>query len=182
MGILSQRKVFVGVDLSVEARAALAASLSEVAIPGKPSPPQNWHITLRYIGSMDEVSVERLVAGLDEAELGEPFVMRAAGLGAFPKAARATVLFVGIDAGSERLTALSGSVQDVVDGIGLGSEERPFVGHVTLARIRPPVDVRDLIASVDLPSIPIPVDEVTVFESVQVDRGTEYRPIERFPL
>lgn len=175
-------KVFVGVDLSVEARAALVASFSGVEIPGKPAPPQNWHITLRYIGAMDDLSIDRLLAGLDETDLGGPFTLRAAGLGAFPKPARATVLWVGLSHGAEQLTALSESVQDVVEGIGLGREDRPFLGHVTLARIRPPVDVCGLIASVDLPSIPIPVDEVTVFESVQVDRGTEYHPIDRFPL
>ncbi|MDH3248451.1 MAG: RNA 2',3'-cyclic phosphodiesterase [Acidimicrobiia bacterium] len=175
-------KVFVGVDLSAEARAAIAASLSDVDMPGKPAPPKNWHITLRYIGAMDDVSVDRLLAGLDEAELGDPFALRVSGLGAFPKPARAAVLYVGLDAGSERLAALAETVQDVVDGIGLGREDRPFVGHVTLARIRPPVDVRRLIADGDLPPVPIPVDEVTVFESVQVADGTEYRPIERFLL
>lgn len=175
-------KVFVGVDLSTEARAALAASLSDIAIPGKPAPPQNWHITLRYIGAMDDVSVDRLVAGLDEAKLGGPFTVKTTGLGAFPNPIRATVLWVGLGHGSTRLDQLSDTVQDVVDGIGLGREDRPFVGHVTLARIRPPVDVRRLIADVELPSVVIPVDEVTVFESVQAAGGAEYHPIERFPL
>lgn len=175
-------RVFVGVDLSSDARAALAACLSAVEVPGKPSPPQNWHITLRYIGSMDEVSLDRLVAGLDEADLGDRFALRASGLGAFPKPARATVLYVGLDAGSAQLASLAETVHDVVDGIGLGREDRPFVGHVTLSRIRPPVDVSGLIAKVELPSIPIAVDEVTVFESVQRDGGTEYRSIERIAL
>jgi len=175
-------KVFVGVDLSAEARAALAASLSGVEIPGKPSPPQNWHITLRYIGAMDDVSLDRLLAGLDEAELGGPFTLRAAGLGAFPKPSKATVLWVGLGHGSDRLESLAESVQEVVDRIGHGREDRPFIGHVTLARIRPPVDVRRLMSSVDVPAVTIPVGEVTVFESIQVTGGTEYHPIDRFPL
>ena len=175
-------KVFVGVDLSAEARSALATCLAAVEVPGKPSPPQNWHITLRYIGAMDEVSLDRLLAGLDEADLGTRFTIRASGLGAFPKPARATVLWVGFGDGSDRLEMLAETVEGVVDGAGLGREDRPFVGHLTLARIRPPVDVRRLITDVELPSIRIPVDEVTVFESVQVPGGTEYHPIERFAL
>ncbi len=175
-------KVFVGVDLPAEPRAALAESLSSVAIPGKPAPPQNWHITLRYIGAMDHVSVDRLLAGLDEAEFGGPFTVRVSGLGAFPKPARATVLWVGLGHGSEQLARLSAAVEDVVEGVGFGREERPFVGHITLARIRPPVDVRDLIARADIPSVPIAVDEVTVFETIQRAGGSEYRPIERIAL
>lgn len=175
-------RVFVGVDLSSEARAALATCLSGVEVPGKPSPPSNWHITLRYIGAMDDVSVDRLLAGLDEAELGESFTVRTTALGAFPKPARATVLWVGLGQGSERLADLAETVDEVVDGIGSGREDRPFVGHITLARIRPPVDVQRLVANTDVPSIPIPVGEVTVFESVRVVGGVEYVPIERFPL
>ena len=175
-------KVFVGVDLPLESRLGLTSSLSDVDVPGKTSPPQNWHITLRYVGAMDDVSLDRLLAGLDEADLGEPFTLRVSGLGAFPKPARATVLYVGLHAGSDRLDELAEAVQEVVERIGHGREDRPFVGHITLARIRPPVDVRPLIAGVDLPSVPIPVDEVTVFESVQVDGGTVYRPLERFRL
>ncbi len=175
-------KVFVGVDLPAEPRAALAESLSGIAIPGKPAPPPNWHITLRYIGAMDDVSVDRLLAGLDEAELGGPFTVRASGLGAFPKPARATVLWVGVGHGTEQLTRLSDTVEDVVESVGLGREERPFVGHITLARIRPPVDVRRLIARSDIPPVPIAVDEVTVFETIQRPGSSEYRPIERIAL
>jgi 2'-5' RNA ligase len=174
--------VFVGVDLDAEARAVLAASLSDVDIPGKVAPPQNWHITLRYIGAMDDVSLDRLLAGLDEADMGGAFTLRAAGLGAFPKPARATVLWVGLAHGSDRLELLAEAVEDVVDGVGLGREDRPFVGHITLARIRPPVDVRRLVSEVEVPPVTIPVDEVTVFESVQIPGGTVYHPIDRFPL
>ncbi len=175
-------KVFVGVDLSDEARAALAASLSDIEIPGKPAPPQNWHITLRYIGAIDDVSLDRLLAGLDEADLGGAFTVRAGGLGAFPRPERATVLWVGLAHGSDRLESLSAIVEDVVDGVGLGREDRPFVGHITLARVRPPVDVRRLLSSVEVPPVTIPVDEVTVFESVTRPGSPEYRPIDRFPL
>lgn len=171
-------KVFVGVELSAEARAALATVLAGSDIPGKPSPPENWHITLRYLGTVDEVMLDRLIGGLDDAELPESFVVRTAGLGAFPRADRATVLWVGLR--SDHLDVLAEVVDDVVDAIGYGREERPFVGHVTLARIRPPVDVRRLVSSVELPAIAIPVERLTVFESRSGQ--PRYVPIERIDL
>ena len=174
-------KVFVAVDLPDEPRAALAATLADLELPGKVAPPENWHITLRYIGAMDDVAIDRLVAGLDEVEMGGPFTLRTAGLGAFPRPERATVLWVGVSHGTDRLEALSDLVQDVVEDIGFDREDRPFVGHLTLARIRPPDDVRRLM-DVELPSISIPVRSITVFESVQGAGGPEYAPIERIEL
>jgi 2'-5' RNA ligase len=175
-------KVFVAVDLPDEPRAALAATLADLDLPGKVAPPENWHITLRYIGAMDDVAIDRLLAGLHETELGGPFTLRTAGLGAFPRPERATVLWVGVLHGSDRLEALSDLVQDVVEDVGLDREDRPFVGHLTLARIRPPEDVRRLTADVELPSISVPVESITVFESIQRASGPEYAPIERFEL
>jgi 2'-5' RNA ligase len=173
-------RVFVGIELSADARAALSTVLADVDIPGKPTPPANWHITLRYLGSVDEVTLDRLIGGLDEAHLTASFVVRTTGLGAFPGPDRATVLWVGL--GSGLLDDLADAVEEVVDGIGRGREERPFVGHVTLARIRPPVDVGRLIESIDLPPIAIPVERVTVFESKQGSGHPRYVPIERIDL
>jgi 2'-5' RNA ligase len=175
-------KVFVAVDLPDEPRAALAASLADLELPGKVAPPKNWHITLRYIGAMDDVAVDRLLAGLDEAKLGGPFTLRTAELGAFPRPERATVLWVGVGHGSDRLEALSGVVEEVVNDVGFDREDRPFVGHMTLARVRPPEDVRRLTADVELPSISIPVRSITVFESIQRSGGPEYAPIESIRL
>lgn len=173
-------KVFVGIELSDDARAALATVLADADIPGKPSPPENWHVTLRYLGAVDEVTVDRLIGGLDEADLPGAFVVRTTGLGAFPAPDRATVLWVGL--GSSSLADLADAVDEVVDGIGHGLEERPFVGHVTLARIRPPVDVSGLIGSVDVPPIAVPVKQVTVFESRQGSGRPQYVPIDRIDL
>lgn len=172
--------IFVALDLSDDARAALAAVLQNVEIPGRPSPPENWHVTLRYLGSVDEVSVDRLVGALDDADLVKPFVLRTVGLGAFPKAARATVLWVAATA--PPLNELAEAVDDVAERVGFGREDRPFVGHVTLARIRPPGNVLSLIESVEIPRIQIPVDRVTVFESEQGGGHPHYRPIERIEL
>ncbi len=173
-------RVFVGIEPGDDARAALASVLADVHIPGKPSPPENWHVTLRYLGAVDEVMLDRLIAGLDEAALPDPFIARTTGLGAFPRAERATVLWVGLR--SSRLPDLAEAVEEVVEGIGEGREERPFVGHVTLARIRPPVDVSTLIDVTEIPSIAIPVDRVTVFESILTSGRPRYRPIEHIDL
>jgi 2'-5' RNA ligase len=43
-------RLFIGVALSDEARRAIALSLPKI-LPGKPVSPENWHFTLRFLGS-----------------------------------------------------------------------------------------------------------------------------------
>jgi 2'-5' RNA ligase len=178
-------RVFVAVDLSDEARAVLAAHLEHHAaeLPGSVIPPENWHLTLRFLGKVDAVGLDTVTAALDQADLGGSFRLSFAGLGAFPRPNRATVLWVGIDAGAEEITALAERVEAALDDAGFMPEERPFHPHLTLARIRPHRDVRRLIASVPTVPLRLDVEEVVLFEShLGGNRKAVYEPRERFPL
>jgi 2'-5' RNA ligase len=168
-----------------DARAALAALLDEAAprgLPGRPVPPANWHLTLRFLGDVAEVRCERLLAALDAADLGEPFTVRWGGLGAFPRAARATVLWVGADRGSGEMVEVAGAVETAARDAGFPAEERPFRTHLTLSRIRPHQDVTPLVEGVEPFGVSMPVDRVVVYRS-HLGRGpARYEEFEEFPL
>ena len=180
------RRVFIAVDIDDELKHGLAAHLATALdgnrLPGSATPPGNWHITLRFLGKLDQLGYEVLLAKLGEAELGAPFELGFGGLGAFPRPARATVLWLGTADGSEALADTAFVVEEAVVEAGLMPEERPFHSHLTLSRIRPQADVRDLLDVV--PPFPLrqAVERITVFESVLGRGPATYVPLETFPL
>jgi 2'-5' RNA ligase len=176
--------VFVAVPVPDEVRHRLVAALGAAVevIPGKVVRPGNWHITLRFLGEIEEVACELLVARLDEAELGESFRLQWGGLGAFPRSPRATVLWIGPDRGLEALTALAAAVDGAVDRAGFPPEERPFNPHLTLSRIRPAADVSTLVEKTPPFGITMEVDRVTVYQSRLGSGGAAYRILEEIPL
>lgn len=176
-------RVFIGLDLDDAVRHGLAAHLEQFRpLPGSSPPPANWHITLRFIGKLDRTACETLLGRLDQAELGPVFNLAFAGLGAFPRAARATVLWLGTGRGSDELGELAAATEQAVVEAGSMPEERPFHPHLTLSRIRPPRDVRQLIDEV--PSFPLTqqVRHVTVFASHLGGGPAVYEVLERFEL
>ncbi len=179
-------RVFIAIALDPEVRHGLAAhlttNLAGELLPGKSGSAENWHITLRFVGKVGRAGYEKLLAGLDQADLGSGFALGFAGLGAFPKPARAAVLWLGVERGAEELSDLAAIVEDATVSAGFMPEERPFHPHLTLSRIRPPQDVRRLID--ELPVFPLKqsVSHVTLFES-HLRRGPAvYAPLERFAL
>jgi len=148
-------------------------------LPGKLVPPENWHITVRFLGSLDEITTDRLLAELDQDALGGPFPVRLSGFGAFPRADKATVLWIGVE--SEGLVELAADVEERVQAVGIEPEERPYVPHFTLSRLRPPVAANDLIDE-DWGRVVFRVDHLVLFESLSGEGGVRYRPVERFPL
>lgn len=137
-------RVFLAAPLPPEVRFALAERVGDVPIPGKVAPAENWHITLRFLDTVDQVTYERFLAGMDP--VGETsFRISLIGFGAFPKPRKATVFWAGVGAGSAQLAMINEQAEEAALSAGLLPEERPFHPHLTLARIRPPVDVRDIV-------------------------------------
>lgn len=169
-------RVFAAVVPPPEVVAALADRLEGVSIPGRPVPPPNWHVTLRFVGEVEEVAYQRWLAEMDTTSPPAPFRVTLSGLGAFPRPARATVLWVGVE--SRALEDLAARVDEAAEDAGLGSEERPFHPHLTISRVRPPADVRRLVERDDTWRLGFRVEEFHVMAAM----GSRYRRYETFRL
>ena len=174
------KRLFLAVPLPAPEAAVLHQHLP--ALPGRPVPPQNWHLTVRFLGLVDEVTEERLCAELDQADLGAAFELRLGPLGAFPRPSRASVLWIGVDRGSERLAELNEISETVAQRVGITPEDRPYSPHLTLSRIRPEEDVRNLIETYESLPLRWKADELVLFESRLRREGAEYRRVETFRL
>lgn len=137
-------RVFLAAPLPPEIRFAMNERVTEMPIPGKVGPADNWHITLRFLDTVDRVTYERFLAGMDPVT-ETSFSIRLDGFGAFPNPRKATVFWAGVGEGSAQLTMINEQAEEASLAAGLLPEERPFHPHLTLSRIRPPVDVRELV-------------------------------------
>lgn len=179
-------RLFVAVPLTDEVRGALAAHVMEATddrpLPGKPVAPPNWHVTLRFLGPTDGVAYDRFLAALADAELGGPFSVTFGGLGAFPRPARATVLWLAIERGADRLERLAALSEEAAQRAGFPPEDRPFHPHLTLSRIRPHQDLRPLLEQVAVFQARLPVDRLVVYRSHLGRGGATYEELENFAL
>ena len=172
-------RVFVAVDPPPEVRFALDEIVSGMPIPGKRVPPSNWHITLRFLDTVDRVTYERYLSALDPpAETA--FWIALDGFGAFPKPGKATVLWAGVGDGATQLAMLNEQAEEAALSAGLLPEERPFHPHLTLSRIRPPADVRSLVDE-EL-SLSWRCERLVVYRSHLGRRGVTYEPLDSLDL
>jgi len=174
-------RLFIAVPLPDEARHGLA-SLLDVQLPGRVVHPSNWHLTLRFLDDTDEVTYDRLVHALDAADFGEPFRAAFGALGAFPRPAKATVLWVGFSDGLAGFARLAAAVAEAVEAAGIQPEDRPFSAHLTLSRIRPHQDIRSVVDRPPFDDVSWTVGEVDVFRSHLGSGGPRYERLERIML
>jgi 2'-5' RNA ligase len=178
----SRARVFVAVVPPapvLDAVEEVAAAVSEqLPVTAKRTTRPQWHLTLAFLGWTDIDAV---------AEALTPFALRPGrlalgGLGAFPSPRRAQVVWLGVAAGAEWLAQAAAAVGALVRPLGHEPERRPYHGHLTLARLRAPGDVREVVATPCEPGPPFVAGEIVLFESVLRRTGAQYRAHARFAL
>jgi 2'-5' RNA ligase len=126
-------RLFVALDLPWDLRERLRA-MTALSFPGaRWVPPENYHLTLRFIGETPGYQAEEIDHAL--AALKVPgFTLTLAGLGTFSKSGRAGSLWIGVDR-NPPLDHLRAKIETALQRIGLEPERRRFAAHVTLARL-----------------------------------------------
>jgi RNA 2',3'-cyclic 3'-phosphodiesterase len=108
-----------------------------------------WHVTLAFLGQVEESAATRLVPRLERAARRHPSIQLAfSGAGAFPATGRANVLWSGLSGDRRALARLAESVAAGASRAGAPppDKRRRFQPHLTLARCRMPADVTELVA------------------------------------
>ncbi len=126
-------RLFVAIDLPDEVRERIA-SLDGTVPGGRWVPREQLHLTLRFIGEVDEEGFRGIKSVL-EGVRGAPFVLTLAKVGHFPPGRRPRVLWVGIE-GCAALLELQQRVEAALAGAGIIPEERRFSPHITVARLK----------------------------------------------
>jgi 2'-5' RNA ligase len=105
--------------------------------------PEQWHLTLAFLPQVPDRTLDDLLARLERAAARRTaFSLSLAAGGAFPDPARAKVLYAGVaTADREELRRLSVGARAAANKAGAGAVGGPFQPHVTLARLRRPLDV-----------------------------------------
>jgi RNA 2',3'-cyclic 3'-phosphodiesterase len=126
--------------------APLRAATPELRWTGAAS----WHLTLAFLGDVQEDVVPDLTTRLERAAYRHPPQRLAiAGGGAFPSARRAQVLWAGMAGDGKALASLADSVAAGARRAGAppAGQHKKFRAHLTLARCRAPADVSKLAQS-----------------------------------
>jgi len=179
---------------AIELGEALLDLLDETTEPLRAEAPElSWvprekrHLTLKFLGDVDEAAAPGLVEAADRAAaLHAPLQMHVREVGAFPNFRRARVVWIGVEQ-EPRLELLHHDLELACAEKGFEVEGRPFRPHITLARVRaplPPGRLRALarVARTVRMKAMVPVEHITLFESTLAPTGARYRRIHAAPL
>jgi 2'-5' RNA ligase len=180
-------RLFVAINFSPDLKDVLAGLLEELRqlpVTVKWVPPENIHLTLKFLGEVAPARVEEIGAALRRAAVGvNPWHLEVKGTGVFPNWRNPRVVWVGVDS-EEPLYALQQQVTR--EYLALGFPAASFTPHLTLGRLRPGTasgPLQDRLKSLAGVSWGRErVAAVSLMESSLTPRGAVYRPVLTVPL
>ncbi len=142
-------RTFIAIELDEATQRALASVQAQLKRERGASAvrwvaPANIHITLKFLGDVVAAQLPAVQAAVTQAcAQVTPFTLTLGGLGAFPSAQRANVIWVGAQGQIELAAQLAQRMDEACAALGFAREERPFTAHLTLGRVGREASPRD---------------------------------------
>lgn len=176
-------RLFIALALPDPVRNAIA-SLSEPLQGLSWTRPEQWHLTLRFLGDVTEEQLDRMRERLATVRV-EPFILPIEGVGTFPPRRPPKIVWVGVGAGHPRLHQLRQRIDDAILGTGFPLDVRTFHPHVTIARCTAdagPALARWIRMHGEFLAPPFRVEAFDLYSSELRPTGAVHTLVLRFPL
>ena len=149
--------------------------------------PENFHLTLKFLGDTPQDRLEPICDALCAATKNTgKFDVTFGGAGAFPGPRRPKVLWIGVNQGGHQMIRMAESVDQALETLGFTREKRPFSPHLTIGRYK---DRRGggnltepLQAMAEFTTDIFTCDKIHLIKSVLTPKGPIYTTLESFTL
>ena len=170
-------RLFVALELPPAMRDALLAAMGGVS-GARWQRDDQLHLTLRFIGDVDRHQATDIAAALDGVRV-EPLQLALGAPGSFDRRGRIDSLWVGVTPG-ETVAALAQRVNQALQRVGIPTESRAFVPHITVARLGRGAGLIGGFPATPITTQPYEIKGFCLWESRLTRDGADYRIIERY--
>jgi RNA 2',3'-cyclic 3'-phosphodiesterase len=186
-------RLFIGVELDEKVRSAAALIAGDLArqlerrVTARWVPAANLHITLWFIGHVQDERGDEIRRVLERPFNSAAFELHLAGAGTFPRSGPPRVIWIGVQSGTESLVRLHSEISTRLVPIGIEPERRAYSAHLTIARVNSSVRgdyarIRATLAETAADAGTCRIAAVTLFQSHVSSKGATYEPLLRVPL
>ena len=186
-------RAFIAIELSQEIKSTLSIlqqSLQKTKADVKWVEPQNIHLTLKFLGDINEAQLNQISGILDEAaKLNPAYSIRISELGAFPEIENPRVIWAGVDHGDSQTKQINRILEKRLSSIGIPKEKNEFSAHITIGRVRSGKnriklsgELKRLNVGFTGKELQMQVSKILLFESKLSPKGPAYAPLKEANL
>lgn len=165
---------------------AIQKNLQKSGVQVKWVAPKNIHITLKFLGDIDEESINPICQTIEPiTHAASSFAVRLGKLNVFPETQSPRIILVRLQTSDDTLVQLNQTISMRLKILNIPPENKEFTPHATIGRIKSPKNsafLKKKISEIIVPEIIQTVDQITFYKSTLTPRGAIYNVIKQFPL
>lgn len=181
-------RAFIAIELPEQIKSRLSelqALLKKSGADVKWVEPQNIHLTLKFLGEIDEVKSVKIAGMIEEiAQDAKQFRINLSSCGAFPRIEFPRVIWIAVNKGDKEVKILAEKLEERIEKFGIAREERIFSSHITIGRVKSPVNKDKLVRALketenyfEGENTEFDVTKITLFKSTLGPNGPAYEPL-----
>jgi len=177
---------FIAVEMVPEGIEELYVELRGTGADVKFVAPESLHLTLKFLGEVDEGRIGEIHSAMQEGLEGiAPFRVALQGMGAFPSFSYVRVVWIGVEEGKEPLMEMQRRLDDELAPLGFKREKR-FEPHLTIGRLKSAKNKEKLVEvlkrKADQPFGEFQTESVTLKKSTLTPKGPIYEKLREVML
>ena len=146
------------------------------------TPEENFHITLFFIGEVEEKNLSKVKANLENVFIDQKSYSLEFESVIFKGKKHPSMLWACFRK-NEFFTELSEKIhRSVKDFMTVASVHHDPIPHCTLARLKPGVDISSIVTTINLLQLELNVNTAELWQTVQTEKGVMYKSIDQFKL
>lgn len=180
------RRIFLAINLPPNIKQELAKITDKLKKENQRAPikwvePKNLHLTLHFLGSLDEKQIQKVNIAAESIFLKHStFEMELGNIGCFPDARRPRVIFIKAKEGGGEARRIQAELKSMLQKSGFETDSRPWQSHITLGRVKAPFSCRGLDNQI-LP-LKFKIESIDLMESELTPNGPVYNIIKPYKL
>ena len=182
-------RTFIAIEIPEEIKTALAAlqsALRKANAAVSWTNPENIHLTLKFLGEIEERRLAGIArASMDAAAGVPPLTLRLDRTGVYPNARQPRVIWAGLAGEIELLQRMQRGLEEQLAAIGVKGDEKLFRPHLTVGRVKSNRNAREMVVQADLyelPAFSFEVREILVMKSELLPAGAKYTALAKAAL
>jgi len=179
-------RLFIALEVPREVKEEIAAiqkKLKAKNILCRWTKPETTHLTLVFLGKTEPSKIGRIEKILREMSTQAPPVnLRLAKIDCFPSPAKAKIIHLSLKGELKKLNALVLKIQKALRGQKINFDQKPFVPHLTLGRLKKPQNLTWLLSKHKVPRREFFANHSNLIQSILTPQGPIYKTLASFEL